>query len=97
MGLPMRTRIYVAACLLAVTTSWLLLAYLAEIHAGRILEGKSLGVFGVTIYVAGFIVSLPFYALGMLCKPKSYYHVAYWTPFALAVAVAQILGVTFAP
>lgn len=77
--------------------SWVSLAYLVLIHSSRIVEGKSLGVFGVMIAIAGFCVSLPFYAIGTRSKLKVYHHLAYWIPILAAIVMGAILKVTFAP
>jgi hypothetical protein len=82
---------------ISVALAWLSLIYMVSIHASRIVEGKSLGVFGVAISVAGFCISLLFYLAGMRSKLRLYNHLAYWLPLILAMGLGMIFTVTFAP
>jgi hypothetical protein len=90
-------RILMIAYGVSVALSWLSLGYMVMIHASRIMEGKSLGVFGVVFSMFGFCLSLPFYAIGIRSRLRFYHHVIYWMPFLIAIAMGEILGVTFAP
>lgn len=82
---------------ISVALSWLSLAYLVLIHTSRIVEGQSLGVFGVMISIGGFCISVPFYVVGVRPGINRYCHFAYWIPIFLAVAMGVFLKVTFAP
>ncbi len=88
---------YMIAYSLSVILSWLSLLFMVVIHASRIIEGKSLGAFGVAISVAGFCVSFPYYVLGIRSASRFFHHILYWTPILLAIALGMILTVTFAP
>ena len=81
----------------SVVLSWVSLFSLVWIHASRIMEGRSLGVFGVVLALVGFFVSLLFYVVAVRSGLKIHYHLAYWVPVIAAIVMSNVLGMTFAP
>ena len=80
----------------AVLISWAALVYLISVHASRIADGQSLGVFGVLTAIGGFIAGMVLYVLGLRVRSK-FYQLVYWLPLLFAIALCGIYGITFAP
>jgi hypothetical protein len=82
---------------LASVGSWFSFLYIVYIHAGRIVEGKTLSVFAIYISLAAFLITLPFYCVALRGISGSYFHLIYWSPLLMTVLLYWIFGISFAP